>query len=285
MQRQKIDNQNEIIISAKKKWYHWGVKEALSYKSLIGLFVRRDFKIQYKQTILGPLWLLLGPLITSLTYTFVFGQFAGISTDGVPHLLFYLAGVNMWTMFNTAVMNISNTFVSNSPIFGKVYFPRLTVPISLAFISIVNFFLQLVILLLFYVFYFFTGQIGFFSWDILLLPVVVLHCAILGFAIGLIVTSLTTKYRDLSIAVNYCMTLWMFATPIVYPFSSTGGFMRSVLLLNPMTSIINNFRFVLLGSGYFLLLPWLLSIAITIVLLVVGLSLYSKTERVFIDTI
>lgn len=280
------DVQEDItIIRAEDSAYKTNYKELWNYRDLISLFVRRNFVVQYKQTLLGPVWLIMSPLLTSIMYTFVFGQFVGIGTEGVPSFLFYMAGTNLWALFNTTVMNTSNTFVANSSVFGKVYFPRLTVPISQAITSLGNFFLQFIIFMLIMVGNLLLGGVPFYSFRMLLILPITLQSAFLGMAFGLIVTSFTTRYRDLAVAITFGMQLLMYATPVIYPLSVTGGWMRLLILCNPMTAPMHNYRYALFGTGELLLLNSVYSVAVTLALLFYGMALYNKVERTFMDTI
>ena len=275
----------EVVINSRSDNVMVGMKELIRYKDLIIMFVKKNFKLIYKQTILGPLWLIINPLFTSVIFTFVFGSFAGISTDGAPSFLFYMAGNTMWGLFSSSVTGTANTFVGNASVFGKIYFPRLTVPISQAITALLNFLIQFALLLIIYVYYYIIGANVSFSLSTLTLPLLLFQAVLLGLGVGIIISSLTTKYRDLAIAVGFGMQLWMYLTPIVYPLSSTGGVMYKILLLNPMTPIIHNFRHALLGTDSFLLAPWALSWVVTILLLFLGIRLFSKIERTFMDTV
>ncbi len=272
------------VLTPPGRWGTLNIKEIWQYRDLIKMFVKRNFTIMYKQTVLGPLWLILNPLMTSVVFTVVFGNFAHISTDGVPQILFYMAGNTIWGLFSSSVSGTASTFTSNTLIFGKVYFPRMTVPISQTITSLVNFGIQFAMLLIFYVYFAIVGEIAL-SWYVLIIPLLLLEAMLLGMGVGIIVSSLTTRYRDLAIAVGFGVQLWMYATPIVYPLGETGGLMKTVLLINPMTAVVNNFRFALLGSGELLIGSWALSWLLTLALLVLGLSLFGRIEKTFMDTV
>lgn len=261
-------------------------KDLYHYRDLTVMFMKRYFATMYKQTILGPLWIIINPLLTTIFFNVIFGGIAGISTEGVPGLLFYMAGTTAWTLFATSLTNASTTFATNSEIYGKVYFPRLTVPISATLCACVNFAVQLCMFLLFYGYYwFFTPYVLSPNWTLLLVPVLMLVAAVLGMAVGIIVTALTTKYKDLNVLISFAVQLWMYATPIVYPLSSTGGLARTLLLINPMTPIVEGFRFAFMGVGEFNF-PFLgLSLLTTAVLLFLGLMLFNRVEKTFVDTI
>ncbi len=281
-----MENQNyEIVIKPKTGKFDVDFKEVWRYRDLVYLFVKRNFVSMYKQSILGPLWLILNPLMTSVVFTFVFGSFAGIPTDGIPEFLFYMAGNTIWGLFSSATTSISSFFLSNNALFSKIYFPRLVPPVSQAITSIVNFSIQFLMLLIFWVYYFIIGADISISINVLLLPVIILHAAILALSVGICISSLTTKYRDLNYAVGFGMQLWLYATPIVYPVSSTSGLMELVLYLNPMTAVVENFKVVLFGSGTLLTWQWGLSAIITVILGYFALLLFNRIEKTFVDTI
>lgn len=275
----------EIVIKSKPGAFSLNLKEVFQYKDLIGLQIKKNFALVYKQTILGPIWLVLQPLASSIIFTIVFGQIAKISTDGIPQILFYLCGTALWTTFSSSLGGISTTFMANSYLFSKVYFPRLTIPISQAVSSLLKFGIQFILVLSVYIYFIFTGYSFNVGWSILWLPALLVHMALLAMAVGIIISSFTVKYRDLSLATGLIIQLWMYASPIVYPLSGVSGWLHQVLLWNPMTSIINNFRYCLFGCGTFLVGPWIISIGITFVLLFLGIMLFNRTERNFVDII
>lgn len=273
-------------ITAEHNLLDLNLKEVWRYKDLIWLFTQRNFVVRYKQTILGPAWLFLNPLISSLLYAFVFGGIAGIGTDGIPSILFYLAGNAIWTYFSTSVTGNAATFTGNAGVFGKVYFPRLTVPISNILSNAIQFGIQMLLVCGFLAYYVFTGAVHPVWWAWLLIPVILLHLGMMGMGFGIIISSLTTKYRDLSILVTFGVQLWMYVTPIVYPMSQLGnGMARTVLLLNPATTPIEVFRYAVLGVGtiepVFLAISW----AITLAVMVLGIIIFNKVERTFMDTV
>lgn len=274
------------LITSEHRWFELNLKEVWHYRDLIWLFTKRSFVVTYKQTILGPLWIFLNPLISSLMYAFVFGGIAGIQTDGVPQLLFYLSGNAIWLFFSTSLNKNATTFVSNANVFGKVYFPRLTMPISNVLSSVIQFGVQMLLVLMFLAYYVFTGTVSpnWGAW--LLIPVVLLHLGLLALGCGIIISSLTTKYRDLSILVTFGVQLWMYATPIVYPMSELGdGLMKTILMVNPVTAPVELFRYALLGVGTvdwgFYALSWVLTIAVTLL----GIMIFNKVEKTFMDTV
>ena len=279
-----MENKKEIVITASNKWFDFNLKEIWEYKDLIANFVSRNFKIAYKQTILGPVWLVLNPLVTSVIFTFIFGQFAGLSTDGVPQFLFYMTGTTLWNLCNSNSSGNSNLFVANAGVYGKIYFPRLTVPISQTISSIINFFIQFAALIVIFGIYAIMGDVSF-SARMLLAPVFILHTAVLSLSIGLIASSLCAKFRDFVYVFPLALQLWMYVTPVVYTMNTTGGWMYKILALNPMTSVMNNFKWAFLGSGEFMLDSWILSLVITAVITFIGLVAFSKVEKTFIDTV
>lgn len=273
-------------ITSKQRWFQMNLKEVWQYRDLIVLFTKRSFQLTYKQTILGPAWIFLNPFITSVIYTFVFGGIAGIDTDGVPHILFYLCSNAIWTLFATSVTKNASTFTSNSNVFGKVYFPRLTVPVSNVLSSVIQFGVQMLMVLGFLIYYICVGKVhpNWIAW--LLIPVVLLHLGVMGLGFGIIISSVTTKYRDLAILVTFGVQLWMYATPIVYPLSQLGdGLMKTILLINPVTAPVEIFRYAVLGRGtiipFYLAISWM----VTILVFVFGVMLFNRVEKTFMDTV
>lgn len=273
-------------ITSEHKWFDLKLKEVWQYKDLIWLFTKRSFVLKYKQTVLGPAWLFLNPIMTSLIYTFVFGGIAGIDTDGIPQILFYLGGNAIWTFFSTCLTTNANAFVANSNVFGKVYFPRLTTPISNVLSSVVQFGIQMILVLAFLVYYVAKGAVhpNWLAW--LLIPVVLLNLGIMGLGCGIIISSLTTKYRDLSILVSFGVQLWMYATPIVYPISQIDNeLFRTILMINPATAPIELFRYALLGQGTISIPSLIFSWVFTIAVAVFGIMVFNKVEKTFMDTV
>lgn len=277
---------HHIHISAKHKWYDLNLKEVWAYRDLIVLFVKRNFTVAYKQTILGPAWIFLTPLFSSIIQAFVFGGIAGIETDGVPMLLFYLCSNAVWGYFSTCLVQNANTFTANAYVFGKVYFPRLTTPISNMLSSVIRFGVQMILVLLFMVYFLVGGQVqpNWLWW--LVIPVELLHLGILGMGFGIIISSLTTKYRDLTILVEFGVSLWMYITPVVYPLSTLkAGWMRTLLQINPVTPSMELMRYAIVGKGTlnwgFYGLSWL----VTLTVAVLGIMIFNKVERTFMDTV
>jgi len=278
-------NLTKTVIKPKTKLLEINLKELIRYKDLIFMFVKRNFTSQYKQTILGPLWFIINPLLTTLMFTFVFGGIANISTDGVPQFAFYMAGNTMWSYFATCITATSTTFTANSAIFGKVYFPRLTMPIATVIFSAISFFVQLAMLVCLVLYYFVTSASVAPNINLLMLPVWIIQLAMLGLGFGIIISSLTTKYRDLAILVTFGVQLWMYISPVVYPVSNLSGKIKTLLLLNPVSPIINNFRYAFLGSGNMEWGYWYISLITTVVVLAVGVVLFNKVEKTFMDTV
>ncbi len=275
-----------IHISSDFKWFDLKLDEVWKYKDLIVLFTKRTFALTYKQTILGPAWIFINPFLTSLIYTFVFGGIAGISTKGVPQILFYLCSNAIWIYFSTSITKNAKAFTDNANVFGKVYFPRLTVPISNVLASIIQLGIQMVLVFGFLVYYIQNGNVHphWEAWPFVL--VVLIHLGLLGLGCGIIISSLTTKYRDLAILVQFGVQLWMYASPIVYPLSMLkSGWMRTMLLINPVTMPIEVFRYAILGNGTIIISYLLLSWIITILIFVVGIIIFNRVEKTFMDTV
>lgn len=281
-----IENKYHTHITSKHNWFSFNLKEVWQYRDLIWLFTKRNFVVKYKQTILGPAWIFLNPLISSIIYAFVFGGIAGIDTDGVPSILFYLIGNAIWTYFSSCVTQNAGTFTANANVFGKVYFPRLTMPASNVLSSVLQFGVQMLLVLGFLGYYIFVGAVNpnWIAW--LLIPVVLLHLGLLGLGCGIIISSLTTKYRDLSILVTFGVSLWMYITPIVYPISQLGdGFVKTILMLNPVTAPVELFRYAILGVGDIMPIYLALSCVVTFALLLIGIIIFNKVEKTFMDTV
>jgi lipopolysaccharide transport system permease protein len=273
------------VIKPVSGWFEIHLSEIWKYRDLIMLFVRRDFVSVYKQTILGPLWFLIQPIFTTIVFTVIFGRVAKIPTDGLPQPLFYLSGIVGWNYFSNCLNKTSDTFVSYAHIFGKVWFPRLTVPISNVISNLITFAIQFALFLCFYAYFYLKGAAIAVSPMIVLFPLLLLQMAALGLGFGIIVSSLTTKYRDLSQLVGFGVQLWMYATPIVYPASQIPAKYQWIIALNPMAPIIEAFRYAFLGVGT--VYPWQmgLSAAITMLVLLSGIVLFSRIEKSFMDTV
>ena len=279
------------VIRPRSGWFDIDLKELWQYRDLVTMFVKRSFTTLYKQTVLGPAWILINPLITTVIFTVVFGGIAGLAEEGVPSFLFYMAGNAVWSFFSSCITGTANTFVSNAGLFGKVYFPRLTMPISQVLIALVNLGIQMLMFFIFWVwFYFFGQEYGTVSMNIwaLALPAVLLLVMVLGLGVGIIVSSLTTKYRDLAIVVGFGVQLWMYATPVVYSMSEIAANSPRLLILmrlNPMTEPVLVFRYALLGCGEISPLWLLYSAVFSLVMLAVGVVLFSRVEKTFMDTV
>lgn len=280
-----MQNQNVTVISSKRRLFNLNLKELWKYRDLVILFVKRDLKNSYKQTVLGPLWIIINPFLSTLVFTVIFGMIANISTDGIPQFLFYMSGNILWSYFSNCLSRSSSTFLSNARMFGKVYFPRLVMPISGIIYNSITFSVQFAMYLVLILIYMFTGANVHPNFCLLIMPLLLLHTALLGTAIGLIITSITTKYRDLNILVSFGVSLWMYLTPVVYPISQVPESLRIPLLLNPVAPIVETFRFAFLGSGTFEPFYLIVSMAVTVVLLILGMIIFNQVEKNFVDTV
>jgi lipopolysaccharide transport system permease protein len=283
-----MNNQDNytLIIKPKSSLLDINFKELWQYKDLLFLLVRRDFVSVYKQTILGPVWFFIQPLLTTATFTLVFSKMANISTDGIPAPLFYLIGVTFWSYFSTCLTGTSATFVNNAAVFGKVYFPRLIMPLSIVISSLFKLSIQFIMLLIGWIYYMITELSVFSNLTILLLPLYIILMAGLGLGFGIILSSVTTKYKDFSFLVGFGIQLLMYATPIIYPLSLIKNPKIVVLVsLNPMTGLIEGIKYGLTGHGIFDLGLLAYSLVFTIVLLFVGVIIFNKVEKSFIDTV
>ena len=276
-----------LIITPHHKLWHVDFKEIWRYRDLITLFVKRNIIVQYKQTILGPLWYIIQPVLTVIMNMVVFGGIAKMSTDGIPQPLFYMAGNVCWFYFSDCLSQTSNTFLANQSMFGKVYFPRLVVPISTVLSNLLRFGIQLTLFVVLWIWFYASGaSVNVNVGIIVLLPVLVMMLAGLGLGFGILISSMTTKYRDLTILFTFIVQLWMYATPIVYPISMvTDDTLRTLIMLNPMTSIIEAFKYVTLGEGYFSWLALGYSFAFMSILLLFGIVIFNKVQRSFMDTV
>lgn len=272
-------------ISAKHSLFDLKLKEFWQYRDLVWLFTRRSFMVSYMQTILGPLWLFINPLLTSITYVVLFGNIAKLSTDGVPQLLFYLSGNAVWTFFSGCVTTNASTFTNNAYLFGKVYFPRLVMPVSNVLSKLILFGIQMLMVLVLLLWYTVRGTVAPLWKYWLLLPVLLIWLGILGMGVGIIISSLTTKYRDLHVLVEFGMSLWMYATPVVYPLSTVNAGLRRILLLNPVTPVVELYRRILLGVGQVDGTYLLYSLLVTLVIALAGVLIFTHVERTFMDTV
>lgn len=277
-------DQWDLVMRPKAGWFELHLADLWRYRDLTMIFVWRDFVAQYKQTILGPLWHIIQPLFTTILFTLVFGRMAGISTDGMPQLVFYMAGITCWNYFAECLNRSAGTFINNAGIFGKVYFPRLCVPISVVISNMIKFGIQFGLFFVFLAYYFAKGEIHPNVW-MLLTPVLVLIMAALGLGVGIIVSALTIRYRDLQVLITFGVQLLMYATPVIYPLSSISEKYRWLVLANPMSAIVETFRYAFLGTGTFELSYLLYSAVATLVILFAGILLFNHVERTFMDTV
>ena len=279
---------HDWIIESKSSLFDLKLNEVWAYRDLLLLLVRRDFVSFYKQTILGPLWFFIQPLFTTIIFTFIFGNLAGISTDGLPKPLFYMAGITAWNYFADCLTKTSTVFRDNAAIFGKVYFPRLIMPLSIVVSNLVRFAVQMILFLILMAYYYFSGSDFQPSWAILLFPVVVILMALLGLGLGMIISAMTTKYRDLAFLVTFGVQLLMYATTVIYPLSTALAKYPAyswIIEYNPMTPIIETFRYGFLGQGSFSWSSFGYATLITMLMLVFGIVIFNKVERNFVDTV
>jgi lipopolysaccharide transport system permease protein len=272
------------IIKPQTSIFHLDIKEILKYRDLLFLFVKRDIVTMYKQTILGPLWFIIQPIMTTGMFTFVFGNLANISTDGVPHIVFYLLGITIWNYFSDCLTKTSNVFVANQGIFGKVYFPRVIMPASIIVSNLGKFFIQFSLFLCVFVYYYFQGQVDP-NINILLLPFIVFIMAITSLGFGMFFSSLTTKYRDLQFLLTFGVQLWMYATPVIYPLSTIPEKYQALIRYNPIAPLIESIRYAFLGKGDLNYNSLLYSLVFGILIFSFGLLVFNKVEKSFMDTV
>ena len=281
----KINEQWDLVIEGRSSLFDPQIGEVWRYRDLLLMFVKRDFVSFYKQTILGPIWFFLQPLFTTIIFTFIFGNLAGLSTDGLPQPLFYLAGITAWTYFSECITKTSTVFKDNANIFGKVYFPRLIMPLSIVTSNLVRFGVQMLLFIGMMIYYAATGGQFNLTSAVLLFPLLIVLMATLGLGLGLIITAMTTKYRDLSFLVAFGVQLLMYMTTVIYPLSAAPERYRSWIELNPMTAIIETFRLGFLGQGT--VTAWSLgySVIAALAILATGVVIFNRTERTFVDTV
>jgi len=279
------DNQWTMIIRPQRRWFDLRLDELWQYRDLIVLFVRRDFVSVYKQTILGPLWYLIQPLLTTIIFTIIFGRIANLSTDGLPPFLFYMSGTVIWSYFADCLNKTSVSFISNAGLFGKVYFPRLSVPISVLISNLITFVIQFVLFLGFLIYFRLSGSGVQPNIWVLITPILLLMMAGLGLGFGIIVSSMTTRYRDLRFLIGFGVQLWMYASSVIYPLSSVPERFRPIILANPMTPIVEAFRYAFLGAGTLDLIHLLYSLCIMLVVLLIGTLIFNRVEATFMDTV
>ena len=278
------------VIQSSTKGLNLNLKELWRYRDLVFLFVKRSFITRYKQTILGPAWAIIQPLLTTVVFTFIFGSIAGLGAQGVPSFVFYFSGNMMWGYFSACLTGTANTFISNRGILGKVYFPRMVMPVSGVLTQLITLGIQFIFFAFFLLFYMLTGENVHPNLYALLLPLLIVQSALLGLGVGVIISALTTKYRDLAMLTSFGVSIWMYATPIAYDMEAmgafaTGGKYHALYMLNPVTSIINIFRHGFLGIGQIEWLYYAISWVVTFIVLLIGIVMFNRVEKTFMDTI
>ena len=280
-----IETQWTEVIEPRTNLLDLRLGDVWRYRDLVMLFVRRDFVSNYKQTILGPIWFFIQPLLTTITYYIIFGRVAKLSTDGVPAFLFYMAGITVWGYFSQSLTAVATVFTTNSAMFSKVYFPRLTMPLSIVVSNLVRFGIQLGLFLLVWVYYLITTSAVHPNWTLTLIPLLVVLMGLLSLGLGMIFSALTTKYRDLAMLLTFGIQLLMYATPIIYPLSKVPAQYTWLIVASPMTAITETFRYAFLGSGALNLLHLSYSLIATVVILLAGTIIFNKVEKSFTDTV
>lgn len=278
-------NDEITVIGSRRRLFGINLKELWRYRDLVMLFVKRDLKNFYKQTVLGPLWIIIKPFLSTFVFTIIFGIIANISTEGVPQFLFFMSGNIVWGLFSSCLSQSSSTFIGNARLFGKVYFPRLVMPISGIVYNFVNFLLQFAAFFILTIIYVIIGKNVQLNIAALLTPLLMLQISLLGTGFGLLISSVTAKYRDLNILVSFGLSLWMYLTPVVYPSSQVPQSLRPIFLLNPVAPIIETFRFSFLGCGTFEWFYLLISVAVTAIVVFFGIIVFNQVEKDFIDTV
>lgn len=275
----------DLILTPRKKWFDLNLGAIWRYRDLLMLLVRRDIVAFYKQTIFGPLWYFIQPVFTTIVFTFVFGNLAKLSTDGLPQPLFYLAGITAWNYFADCLTKTSTVFRDNQAIFGKVYFPRIVSPLSIVVSNLLRFVIQMILLVGLIIYFLFQGVVFSTGWELLLFPMFVLFMGMQGLGLGMMVTAMTNKYKDLSILVPFGVQLMMYATTVIYPLSSLSGKMYWVIALNPMTYVIEGIKASILGVGVLTLETFVYSFSVSVFILGIGYIIFNRTEKSFVDTI
>lgn len=281
-------NPNDIVshIEPKKKWLDVDIKGLWRYRDLYQMYIQRDIVTQYKQTVLGPAWFLIQPLFTTIMYMFVFGNLAGISTDGIPQPLFYMAGITLWNYFSSCFGSCSNVFAANQGVFGKVYFPRLVVPLSSITSNLIRMLIQLLMFILIYAYYVISGKYPLtLSFSLVLAPVFIMMIGLHAMSWGLIITSMTTKYRDLKMLITFGVQLLMYATPVIYPMSFAPAQYQTYLNINPLSPIFEAFKYSCLGVGTFSIGGLLYSVAFLCITMFIAVIIFNRTEQKFMDTV
>ena len=272
------------VISSEHSLFKLNLKEVWDYRDLVYMFVKRDFVSSFKQTILGPLWFFINPIFTTVVYLIVFGNIANLSTDGAPKILFYLAGVTLWNYFSSSLGGTSNVFVGNAGIFGKVYFPRLVMPITIVISNLMRFGVQFLLFLVVFFYYWYKGEVTP-NWWILFTPIFILMMSLFALGVGMIFSSLTTKYRDLSMLLSFGISLYMYATPVIYPTSMLSAKIQPYAKYNPLTGIFEGFKYAWMGVGEFHPIMLVYSSVIILILLAIGTVIFNKVEKGFMDTV
>ncbi|UOK43774.1 MULTISPECIES: ABC transporter permease [Flavobacterium] len=282
--RSLAESEWDYVIQSRSSLFDLRLKEVWHYRDLLVLFVRRDFVTVYKQTILGPLWFFIQPILTTITFTIIFGNVAQLSTDGAPKVVFYMAGITLWNYFSTCLTSVSSVFNANAGIFGKVYFPRLIMPLTIVISNLMKFGVQFAMFLLFVFYFYFQGQIQPNLW-VLLTPVVIVLMAVISMGIGLILSSMTTKYKDLNQLISFGIQLFMYATPVIYPSSSIPSGYEWVVNLNPLVGLFEYIRYAYLGVGEFSIFSLVYPSVFALMILGIGVVVFNKTQRTFMDTV
>ena len=272
------------VISSEHSLFKLNLKEVWDYRDLVYMFVKRDFVSSFKQTILGPLWFFINPIFTTVVYLIVFGNIANLSTDGAPKILFYLAGVTLWNYFSSSLGGTSNVFVGNASIFGKVYFPRLVMPITIVISNLMRFGVQFLLFLVVFFYYWYKGEVTP-NWWVLFTPIFILMMSLFALGVGMIFSSLTTKYRDLSMLLTFGISLYMYATPVIYPTSMLSAKIQPYAKYNPLTGIFEGFKYAWMGVGEFHPIMLVYSTVIILILLAIGTVIFNKVEKGFMDTV
>lgn len=283
MQKQE-DQDWDLVIKGHTSLFDLRLGELWNYRDLLVLFVRRDFVTVYKQTILGPLWFFIQPLLTTITFTIIFGNVAQLSTDGAPKLVFYMAGITLWSYFSTCLTSVSGVFNTNASIFGKVYFPRLIMPLTIVISNLMKFFVQFLLFIGFVIYFTMQDQISPNNW-ILLTPFIIILMALISMGIGLILSAMTTKYKDLNHLIGFGIQLFMYATPVIYPSSSVPENYAWIVNLNPLVGLFDYMRYAYLGVGSFSLQTLVYPILFSIGILFLGVLIFNKTQKTFMDTV
>lgn len=277
----------ELLIEPRGKLFYLNFNEIWQYRDLLEMYIKRDIVTFYKQTILGPIWFFIQPIFTTIVFMFVFGGLAKIPTDGIPQPLFYLSGITLWNYFSESLTKTSDTFLTNQAIFGKVYFPRLIAPLSVTITGLIKMFIQFIVFVIVYIYFILKGSEISINIYALLFPVLIFILACLTLGFGIIISSLTTKYRDLKFLIAFAIQLWMYATPVIYPLSVMSGSKKYMWLIqaNPLTSVMETFKFGFLGQGTFSWLSLCYSFMFSVIILLIGVIIFNRVERSFMDVI